>query len=225
MADQNSNDVSITGGNIQVDSLAVTGGKDGQLLIGRTSDHKFTPAYLTAGLGVSIATGPSTIIISQDNNLTKNYGSFQDLGTAQTAAANTAVQLRINTVDFTHGVTKASGSNQVYITNAGVYSIIISLQLSNDAANYDDFTIWPAINGVNQPGSASVIAVPVKKGSKNGHTILTVQYTFPFNAGQYFEFFWHNNDGNVSILTFPASTVAPIHPSAAAVILSVIQVA
>ena len=155
-------------------------------------------------------------------NTLANYGAFQDLDGPQTAAANTVTQLRINTTDFTQGVTKAG--NRVSLTNAGVYSIIISLQLNNTAANYDDFTIWPVINGTAPAGSASVIAVPVKKGSVDGHTILCVQYTFQFAAAGYFEFYWYNLNGDASVVTFPASVVTPIHPAAAGVILSVIQV-
>ena len=151
-----------------------------------------------------------------------NYGAFQDIDGPQTAAANTVTQLRINTTDFTQGVTKAG--NRISMTNAGVYSILISLQLANGAANYDDFTLWPVINGVAAAGSASVIAVPVKKGNRIGHTVLAVQYTFQFAAAGYFEFFWHNIDGEAYVVTFPASAVTPIHPAAAGVILSVIQV-
>jgi len=152
-----------------------------------------------------------------------NYGAFQDLGLDQTAAANTVVELRIDTTDFTQGVTKVG--NRISLTNAGVYSIIISLQLSNDdTANPDDFTLWPVINGAAAVGSASTIGVPVRKGAINGHTILTVQYTFEFLAAGYFEFNWFCVDGHVSVLTFPASVVTPIHPASAGVILSVIQV-
>jgi hypothetical protein len=152
----------------------------------------------------------------------QSYGAFQDIGAAQTAAANAVTQLRINTTDFTQGVTRVG--NRISMTSAGVYSILISLQLANAAANYDDFTLWPVINGVAPAGSASVIAVPVKKGNREGHTILAVQYTFQFAAAGYFEFFWHNVDGEAYVVTFPASLVTPIHPAAAGVILSVIQV-
>ena len=155
-------------------------------------------------------------------NTFSNYGAFQDIDGPQTAAANAVTQLRINTIDFTQGVTKVG--NRISMTSAGVYSILISLQLANAAANYDDFTLWPVINGVAAVGSASVIAVPVKKGNREGHTILAVQYTFQFAAAGYFEFFWHNNDGEAYVVTFPASLVTPIHPAAAGVILSVIQV-
>lgn len=155
-------------------------------------------------------------------NTLANYGAFQDIDGPQTAAANVVTQLRINTTDFTQGVTKAG--NRVSMTNAGVYSILISLQLANGAANYDDFTLWPVLNGVAAVGSASVIAVPVKKGNREGHTVLCVQYTFQFAAAGYFEFYWHNVDGEAYVVTFPASAVTPIHPAAAGVILSVIQV-
>ena len=151
-----------------------------------------------------------------------NYGAFQDIDGPQTAAANTVTQLRVNTVDFTQGVTKVG--NRISMTNAGVYSIIISLQLLNDKANYDDFTLWPVINGTAAAGSASVIGVSEKKGGINGHSVLCVQYTFQFAAGGYVEFYWHNVAGHASVFTFPASAVAPIHPAAAGVILSVIQV-
>jgi hypothetical protein len=151
-----------------------------------------------------------------------NYGAFQDLGADQTAAANTVALLRIDTTDFTQGVTRTG--SRITLTNAGVYSIIISLQLSNTSANYDNFTLWPVINGTAPTGSASLINVPEKKGNINGLAILTVQYTYQFAAGGYFEFNWHNVSGNSKVVTYPASLTTPIHPAAAGVILSVIQV-
>ena len=249
MAGQNSNNVSITGGDIHANTLSVDSGLDGQVLIGKSLDHSFTPAYLTAGKGIGITNAPASVTlrntgvtsviagtgiavssatgdvtISQTASTTRAYGAFQDTNTSQTALSNVVTQLIINTVDFTYGITKASGSNRIYITNAGVYSIIISLQLKNTSANYDDFTIWPTINGTAQTASASVVAVPVKKGSIDGHTVICVQYTYQFTAGQYLEFYWYNLNGDAAVVTFPASTSTPIHPAAAGVILSVIQV-
>jgi hypothetical protein len=151
-----------------------------------------------------------------------NYGAFQDLGADQTAASNTVTLLRIDTTDFTQGVTRTG--SRITLTNAGVYSIIISLQLSNTSANYDNFTLWPVINGAAPTASASLINVPEKKGNINGLAILTVQYTYQFAAGGYFEFNWHNVSGNAKVVTYPASLTTPIHPAAAGVILSVIQV-
>jgi len=151
-----------------------------------------------------------------------NYGSFQDLGADQTAASNTVTLLRIDTTDFTQGVTRTG--SRITLTNAGVYSIIISLQLSNASANYDNFTLWPVINGTAPTASASLTNVSEKKGNINGLAILTVQYTYQFAAGGYFEFNWHNVSGNAKVVTYPAGLTTPIHPAAAGVILSVIQI-
>jgi hypothetical protein len=153
---------------------------------------------------------------------TTSYGAFQDVGADQTAAANAVTLLRIDTTDFTQGVTRAG--SRITLTNAGVYSIIISLQLTNTTANYDSFTLWPVINGTAPTASASVVNVPEKKGGINGLAILAVQYTYQFAAGGYFEFNWHNVAGDSKVITLPASLTTPIHPAAAGVILSVIQV-
>jgi hypothetical protein len=155
-------------------------------------------------------------------NTLANYGAFQDVGAEQTAAANTVTLLRIDTTDFTQGVTRAG--SRITLTNAGVYSIIISLQLTNTTANYDSFTLWPVINGTAPTASASVVNVPEKKGGIDGLVIIAVQYTYQFAAGGYFEFNWHNVAGHSKIITLPASLTTPIHPAAAGVILSVIQV-
>ena len=167
----------------------------------------------------------STIANFEQYALSKfsNYGAFQDLGADQTAASNTVTLLRIDTTDFTQGVTRTG--SRITLTNAGVYSIIISLQLTNPSANYDNFTLWPVINGTAPANSASLINVPEKKGNINGLAILAVQYTYQFAAGGYFEFNWHNISGNAKVVTYPASLTTPIHPAAAGVILSVIQIA
>lgn len=154
-----------------------------------------------------------------------NYGAYQDLDGAQKPAANTVTQLRVNTIDYEQGVTKAVGSNQIYFNVTGVYSIIISLQCSNATSNYDMLTFWPRINGVNVINSASSTGVSEKKGGINGRTVVTCQYTLPFTAGQYLDFAFHTDSGDASIVTLPASLVTPIHPAAAGVILSVIQAA
>ncbi|CAB4169760.1 Collagen triple helix repeat [uncultured Caudovirales phage] len=82
ISSQDANNVVITGGSIDgttigattpstgkftdlyAATLAVDTGTDGQVLIGRTSDHHFVPALLTAGTNVSISTGPSSVTIT-----------------------------------------------------------------------------------------------------------------------------------------------------------------
>lgn len=154
-----------------------------------------------------------------------NYGSFEDTGAAQTAAANTVTNVRINTTSYAVGMTRNALNSTIAVTTAGIYSVIISVQLSNSSSNYDDCTLWPTINGANVANSASVVEIPAKKGNVDGLTILTVQYTLSLNVSDYVGFKWISEGGTASILTIPASLSAPIHPAAAGVILSIIQVA
>lgn len=158
-------------------------------------------------------------------NTFSNYGSFIDTTATQTAPAATVTSLLINTTNYSKNVTSGTPKSRIIIGVTGVYSIMISLQLANTAANYDDFTIWNAINGVDVANSASVIGVPAKKGSINGHGVATIQYTYSFTANEYIEFRWTTDGGTTSIDTIPGSLVAPIHPVSPSVILSVIQVA
>jgi hypothetical protein len=69
MAEQDASAVNVTGGVIQATSvttntLYVPTGTDGQVLIGKTSDHSFTPATLTAGANITITNGPGSITIA-----------------------------------------------------------------------------------------------------------------------------------------------------------------
>lgn len=154
-----------------------------------------------------------------------DYGEFLDKDGAQTAPALTVTTLRINTTSVAVGMTRDVVTSAITVTNTGAYSVIISVQIANASANVGDLTLWPTINGVDVPDSASAVAIPSKHGSTEGHIVLTVQYTFQLTAGQNIGFRWFNESGNAAIVTFPASAVAPIHPAAPAVILSVIQIA
>jgi len=178
MADQNSNAVSITGGNIQVDSLAVTGGKDGQLLIGRTSDHKFTPAYLTAGTGVSIVTGPSTIIISQDNNL--DLSSPPPIG-----------NVIPNTGTFTTLIGGGGSANYGQLTGGATTKAVqfrtlgtdtnISMALQSKGTGAIDFAAGSS--GVNISNGGTVTAVTRTNGGSTYTSVPTVAITAPTTAG------------------------------------------
>jgi hypothetical protein len=69
MAEQDASAVAVTGGVIQAtsvttDTLYVPTGTDGQVLIGKTSDHSFAPATLTAGTNITITNAPGSITIA-----------------------------------------------------------------------------------------------------------------------------------------------------------------
>jgi hypothetical protein len=225
MADQNSNNVSITGGNVQVDSLAVTGGKDGQLLIGRTSDHKFIPAYLTAGSGIAINLGPATINISagSSSTTTKYYGAFADYTNQPLVSTTVAQVMTLNTTDLgSHGVSLATTS-RIKVDHAGIYNFQWSGQFRCTSASLQDAYVWIRINGTDVVGSTGLISVPNKHAGDDGHIITAWNYLLNLNANDYVELVWGGSSTALSIATYAAG-VSPTRPSTASLIVTLQQV-
>jgi hypothetical protein len=192
---------------------------NGQLLIGNTTGNTLGKATLTAGTGITITNGPSAITVAA----IKNYGAFHDT-TTQTAAATTVTAITINSTDLSVGVAIGTPTSRVVITNAGIYNLQFSLQLSNTSAQIDDVTVWLRKNGADVSDSAGLVGVPNKHGAINGHIIVGWNYILSAAASDYFELYWTTDSGASSIYTYPASAVAPIHPASPAVILTVQQV-
>ena len=74
MAEQDASAVNVTGGVIQAtsvttDTLYVPTGTDGQVLIGKTSDHSFAPATLTAGTNITITNAANSITINSSGSM------------------------------------------------------------------------------------------------------------------------------------------------------------
>ena len=74
MAEQDASAVVVTGGVIQAtsvttDTLYVPTGTDGQVLIGKTSDHSFAPATLTAGTNITITNAANSITINSSGSM------------------------------------------------------------------------------------------------------------------------------------------------------------
>ena len=192
---------------------------NGQLLIGNTSGNTLGKATLTAGSGIAITNGPASITIASD----KAYGSFYDT-TTQSAAALTIKAITFNSTELSYNVSIGTPTSRFVVAKAGIYNIQFSAEISNPSAAIDDVTIWLRQNGVDLTNSAGIVGSPPKHGAINGHTIIGWNYLLQAAANDYFELYWITDNGTTQILTYPASTVAPIHPQAPSMILTVQQV-
>lgn len=160
------------------------------------------------------------------------YGAFSDYtdqyaGGATsyaTAVADTAAPLRFGTVDEANGVSIVAGS-RITFANAGTYNLQWSGQFENIGNEIHFSTVWLRKGGTeNIVGSSGLIDLPSRKNPLVVHSQITGwNFVFTVAAGDYYEFMWSATSVDVSIQTYPVSTV-PDRPSTASLVLTVTQV-
>jgi hypothetical protein len=143
------------------------------------------------------------------------YGAFSS-NQDQTAIANTATLMTLNTTDFSNDV--SISSSKITVANAGIYNLQFSVQLENaDNAPQDTF-IWLKQNGVDIVGSTGKVGMPARKGVGDPfHSIFGWNYFVSMTAGQYIEIYWSTTNANVTIQYYPASA-SPTKPATQSVV-------
>ena len=145
-------------------------------------------------------------------------GSFYDT-TTQSATANTATKITLNSTDTatTNGISVVSNS-RITVTYPGVYNIQFSAQLARSNSGTDVISIWFAKNGVDIANSCTDV---VMTGSAAASAIVPAwNYFISLNAGDYFEIVWSTPDTHVQLVSTGART-APVRPAVPAVITTV----
>ena len=202
LATQNANSVNITGGSITGINFGVTS--------------------IIAGTGIDVSSDTGAVTVSQSSTTTKAYGAYHDTSTTTATSATTAYVMSIGSIDLQSGVSIASGT-RLTVTNAGIYNVQFSAQLSNPNAAIANVSIWIQLNGTNITDSAGTNGVPAKHGTDNGLQIISWNYLLNLAAGNYIEFFWHSDSTGVQLITFPATT-GPAVPQSPALIVTITQV-
>ena len=152
-----------------------------------------------------------------------NHGAWQSVLT-QTGSVTAGTPFTYEVPDVTDGVTLVAGS-QLTVPIAGVYNFQWSGQFQNVENTIEQVTVWLRINGVDVPGSAGIIALPARKNpAVVGRTIIGWNYFLSLTAGQYVQIVWLPSIVSVTVPSYPASLVTPVHPSTASVIVTVNQV-
>jgi hypothetical protein len=145
------------------------------------------------------------------------YGAFSS-SASQTATANTATLMTLNTTDFSNAVSIAS--SKITVTNAGIYNLQFSVQFQNTDNQIQDISIWLRQNGTDIPGSTGLVSIPARKSASAGdeaHEIIGWNYFVSMTAGQYIEIYWSTTLASVTIQAYTAST-GPTRPSTQSVV-------
>lgn len=136
------------------------------------------------------------------------YGQFYDT-TIQTAAViNTAYPITYNTTDLSYGV-RLRTTSEIEIDTEGVYDFQFSVQIDKTAGGTGNFWIWPRLNGVDVPNSASQVQIQ----GNNAEIFSAANFFFDLKAGDYVQFMWAVSDTSVQLQYFAAAAPVPAIPS------------
>ena len=142
------------------------------------------------------------------------YGAFSS-DQDQTATANTATLMTLNTTDFSNEVRIAN--SEITVANAGIYNLQFSAQFQNTDTAFQDVYIWLKQNGADITGSTGFVSIPNRHAGTDGHAIVGWNYFLTMNANDHIEIYWSVPNTAVSIQHLAASGT-PTKPSTQSVV-------
>jgi len=142
------------------------------------------------------------------------YGAFSS-DQDQTAVANTATLMTLNTTDSSNEVRIAN--SEIIVANAGVYNLQFSAQFRNTDTAFQDVYIWLKQNGADITGSTGFISIPNRHAGTDGHSIVGWNYFLTMNANDHVEIYWSVPNIAVTIQHLAASGT-PTKPSTQSVV-------
>lgn len=147
------------------------------------------------------------------------FGVFTSSTTQAAAAINTPTPITLDAqelgvVDPASNVggfcyRDAVNTSRVYITQGGIYNFQFSLQLDKTTGGVGLFYLWPRINGVDVPNSASRVRI---QGNDN-ELIPAWNFVLSIEPGDYFELVFAVDDTSVQIQQFATTAFCPATPS------------
>ena len=146
------------------------------------------------------------------------YGSFYSTQN-QAGVANQIQIITHNVTDFASGVSMVSGS-QITFAEAGIYTLISTMQYQETGGGTATITGWLRKNGVDVADSAT----DLKLKGNGDRDLYAINYFVSASAGDYVEFCWSSNDVDTEIL-YIAPRTSPTRPAVPSVITTVNRVA
>jgi hypothetical protein len=137
------------------------------------------------------------------------HASYYDTTTQTNPVANQVNLFRYNSVVSEFQVTRGTPTSKIYVNNTGVYNFQFSAQIDKTVAGVDQMWIWPRINGVNVPDSATKINI---QGNAEAE-VAAWNFLLVMQAGDYFELAWQSPEDKMIILAEPAASNYPGIPS------------
>ena len=137
------------------------------------------------------------------------HASYYDTTTQTNPVADAVNLFSFNSVISQFLISRSVPPTKIYVQDTGVYNFQFSAQLDKTGGSASSVYIWPRINGVNVPNSATKIVID----GPNAETVPAWNFLLVMGAGDYFELAWESPDTNVVIAADPATGNIPAIPS------------
>lgn len=149
-----------------------------------------------------------TSLTSKTNSPTP-HASYFDTTTQTNPSINQVNLFTYNSVESEFGITRGVPTSKIFINETGVYNFQFSAQLDKTGGSSSAVFIWPRINGVNVPNSATKVTID----GPNAETVAAWNFVFLLQGGDYFELAWESADSQVVIRSEAAASNYPAIPS------------
>jgi hypothetical protein len=147
-----------------------------------------------------------------------HYGVFSSTVDQTAAAINTAYAVQFDTTDVSSGVSvDETDASLVVCSRAGLYNFQFSAQLVKSSSSVGYVWIWPRLNGVDVPNSASKVSI----AGSGSETIPAWNFVLSMAAADEFQLMYAVSSTAVSFDAAAATAFCPATPS---VILTVTQI-
>ena len=136
------------------------------------------------------------LYFSQLNNRINSptaHGSYFDTTTQANPVANAVNLFTYNSVVTQQAVTRGVPTSRIYVAQTGIYNFQFSAQLDKTGGSASAVYIWPRVNGVNLPDSATKIVID----GPNNEIVAAWNFVLVLQANDYFELAWQAADTNV----------------------------
>ena len=146
------------------------------------------------------------------------YGTFLDLQTQTNTSPGNPLPILLRSTDLSSGVNVVDDT-KVTVSQAGVYNIAFSAQLTKTDSGTDTIYIWLRINGTDVPDSNTALIL-IGNGAKQ---VAAWNFVVPLGAGQQATLMWASLDANARIV-YVDDTATPYGPAIPSMIVTVNQV-
>ena len=153
-------------------------------------------------------------LLTREVNSPTPHASYFDTTTQTNPVANTVNLFTYNSKVSEFKISRGSPTSKIFINQTGLYNFQFSAQLDKAGGSATDVYIWPRINGVNVPDSATKIVID----GPNNEIISAWNFVLLMQDGDYFELAWESPDTNVIIL---ADSPASNYPGILSIIMTV----